>query len=307
MATQKDLDAHYTLIDKSFRLSLGEKCAYSCARFDGDFSMTIEEAQLKKHQFVVDACNIKNGTKVLDLGCGWGAFIDYLDKLGAETYGVTLAKGQTDACIQNGLNVIHMDSKDITPETFGKFDVVTAMGSTEHLCSIEQYKAGLQEEIYKTYFKQIADLLPVGGRFYCQTMVFGPNMVKFEDIQFNKTNIWEKEFTNEELIDILCQIFSGSWLPYGKEGIINPSVKHFKVISIDSGRLDYIETIERWSLAIKKFNLKKYLFFASLLPKYLTSKPFREFIQRWKTDANLILFEKEIFEHYRIVFEKVND
>ncbi len=307
MAIQKDLDAHYTVMDKIFRLSLGEKGGYSCARFDGDFSITIQEAQLKKHQFIVDGCNIKKGTKVLDIGCGWGAFIDYLNKLGAETYGVVLAKGQADACIKNGLNVKHMDSKDITPETFGKFDVVTAMGSPEHLCSIDQYKAGQQEEIYKTYIKQVADLLPVGGRFYCQTMVFGPNMVKFEDIPFNKTDIWKKEFTNEELMDILCQVFPGSWLPYGKEGIIDPAMKHFKVISIDSGRLDYMETIERWSQAFIKFNLKKYLYYVSLLPKYLSSKSFREFIQRWRTDANIFVFEREVFEHYRIVFEKVND
>lgn len=307
MATQKDLDAHYTVMDKIFRLSLGEKGGYSCARFDGDFSMTIGEAQTKKHQFIVDGCKIKKGTKVLDMGCGWGAFIDYLNKLGAETYGVVLAKGQADACIKNGLNVKHMDSKDITPETFGKFDVVTAMGSPEHLCSIEQYKAGQQEEIYKTYMKQVADLLPVGGRYYCQTMVFGPNMVKFEDIPFGKTDIYKKEFTNEELMDILCQVFPGSWLPYGKEGIIEPALKYFRVISIDSGRLDYIETIKRWSEAFIKFNFKKYLYYVSLIPTYLSSKSFREFIQRWRTDANIFVFEREVFEHYRIVFEKVND
>jgi len=307
MAIQKDLDAHYTVMDKIFRYSLGNKGAYSCARFDGDFSMTIQEAQLKKHQFIVDGCNIKKGTKVLDIGCGWGAFIDYLNKLGAETYGVVLAQGQADACIKNGMNVKHMDSKDITPETFGKFDVVTAMGSPEHLCSVEQYKAGQQEEIYKTYFKQVADLLPVGGRYYCQTMVFGPNMVKFEDIPFDKTNIWKKKFTNEELMDIICQVFPGSWLPYGKEGIINPASKYFIIISIDSGRLDYIETIQRWSKAFVKFNFKKYLYFVSLIPKYLSSKFFREFIQRWNTDANLFIFQREIFDHFRIVFEKVND
>jgi cyclopropane-fatty-acyl-phospholipid synthase len=307
MAEQKDLDAHYTVMDKIFRLSLGDKGAYSCARFDGDFSMSIEEAQLKKHKFIVDGCNIKKGTKVLDIGCGWGAFIDYLNKLGAETTGVVLAQGQADACLKNGLNIRQMDSKEITPETFGKFDVVTAMGSPEHLCSVEQYVAGQQEEIYNIYMKQVAGLLPIGGRFYCQTMVFGPNMVKFEDIPFGKTNIWKKKFTNEELMDIICDVFPGSWLPYGKEGIINPAMKYFKVISIDSGRLDYMETIERWSQAFIKPNFKKYLYFASLIPRYLTSKAFREFVQRWNTDANLFLFEREIFEHYRIVFEKVND
>ncbi len=307
MAVQKDLDELYTVLDKIFRYSLGDKGAYSCARFDGDYSMTIEEAQIKKHQFIVDWCNIKEGTKVLDMGCGWGAFIDYLNKMGAKTYGVVLARGQSEACIKNGFNVKHMDSKDITPETFGKFDVVTAMGSPEHLCSVEEYKAGKQEKIYETYMKQVADLLPVGGRFYCQTMVFGPNMVKFEDIRFNQTNIYKKEFTDEELVDIICQVFPGSWLPYGSEGLIKPASKYFKVISIDSGRLDYMETIVRWTAKFLKFNFRKYLYYASLSPKYISSKSFRDFLRRWNTGANTMLFQKEIFEHYRIVFEKVND
>jgi len=307
MAVQKDLDELYTVLDKIFRYSMGDKGAYSCARFDGDFSLSIEEAQIKKHQFIVDWCNIKEGTKVLDMGCGWGAFIDYINKLGAKTYGVVLAKGQSDACIKNGLNVRHMDSKDITIDTFGKFDVVTAMGSPEHLCSVEEYKAGKQEEIYATYMKQVADLLPIGGRFYCQTMVFGPNMVKFEDIRFNQTNIYKKEFTDEELVDIICQVFPGSWLPYGSEGLIKPASKYFKVISIDSGRLDYIETIVRWTAKFLKFNLKKHLYYASLSPRYIISKSFRDFLRRWNTGANTMLFQKEIFEHYRIVFEKVND
>ena len=307
MANQKDLDAHYSRMDKIFRLSLGDKGAYSCARFDGDFSITLDAAQLKKHQFIVNGCNIKKGSKVLDIGCGWGAFIDYMNGLGVETYGVVLAKGQADACVKNGLNVKHMDAKDITPDTFGKFDVVTAMGSPEHLCSVEQYKAGQQEEIYKTYFKQIASLLPVGGRFYCQSMVFGPNMVKFEDIPFDKTDLRKKEFTNEELMDIICRVFPGSWLPYGKEGLIDPAREHFKVISFDSGKFDYIETIHRWTSAFVKFNFRKYLLFASFIPEYLTSRSFREWMRRFKIQANLHVFERDIFDHYRIVFEKIND
>jgi len=308
MADQKHLDAHYTRMDKIFRLSLGEKGAYSCARFDGDFSMTTEAAQLKKHQFIIDGCNIKKGTKVLDIGCGWGAFVDYLTELGADAYGVVLAKGQADACIKNGLNVKHMDSKEITPETFGKFDVVTAMGSPEHLCSVEEYKAGEQENIYKKYFKQVASLLPVGGRFYCQSMVFGPNMVKFEDIPFDKTDLSKKEFTNEEYMDIICRVFPGSWLPYGKEGLINPATEeHFKLISFDSGRFDYIETIHRWTAAFTKFSLRKYLLFASFIPDYLTDPTFREWMRRFKIQANLHVFTRHIFDHYRIVFEKVKD
>ncbi len=308
MAEQEHLDAHYTRMDKIFRLSVGDMGAYSCARFDGDFSLTTEEAQLKKHQFIVDGCRIEKGTKVLDIGCGWGAFIKHLNTLGAETTGVVLAKGQSDACIKNGLNVQHMDSKEITPETFGKFDVVTAMGSPEHLCSVEEYEAGEQEKIYKKYFKQVASLLPVGGRFYCQSMVFGPNMVDFKDIRFNETDLSKTKFTNEEYMDIICQVFPGSWLPYGKEGLINPATEeHFKLISIDSGRFDYIETIHRWKAAFTKFSIKKYLLFASFIPDYLTDPTFRAWMQRVRIQANLHVFDKHIFDHYRIVFEKVKD
>lgn len=308
MAEQEHLDAHYTRMDKIFRLSVGDIGAYSCARFDGDFTMTTEEAQFKKHQFIVDECNIKKDTKVLDIGCGWGAFMKHLNELGADTYGVVLAKGQSDACIKNGLNVKHMNSKEITPETFGKFDVVTAMGSPEHLCSVEQYEAGEQENIYRKYFKQVASLLPVGGRFYCQSMVFGPNMVKFEDIRFGKTDLSKKEFSNEEYMDIICRVFPGSWLPYGKEGLINPATEeHFMIISIDSGRLDYIETIHRWKAAFTKFSIKKYLLFASFIPDYLTDPTFREWMRRVKIQANLHVFNRHIFDHYRIVFEKVKD
>lgn len=307
MANQTELDDHYTRMDKIFRLSLGEKGAYSCARFDGDFSLTTEQAQLKKYEFIEKYCNIKKDTKMLDIGCGWGHFVDYLTKKGVDAYGVVLAKGQADACIKNGLKVKHMDSKLVTPETFGKFDAVTAMGSPEHLCSVEEYKAGKQEAIYDTYMKQVADLLPIGGRFYCQSMVFGPNMVKFEDIKFGQTDLWKKDFTNEELMDIICEVFPGSWLPYGKEGLINPASKYFKVISVDSGRLDYIETIHRWTAAFTKFNLEKYLLFASFAPDYLFDKSFRRWMRRFKIQANLHVFLREIFEHYRIVFEKVRD
>ena len=49
MAEQKDLDFTYTTIDEIFRLSIGETGDYSGAKYDGDFSMTLEEAQKAKH------------------------------------------------------------------------------------------------------------------------------------------------------------------------------------------------------------------------------------------------------------------
>ncbi len=63
MASKNDLDFTYTTIDEIFRLSVGEMADYSGAKFDGDFSMTLEEAQKKKHAFIADSLGIKNNIK----------------------------------------------------------------------------------------------------------------------------------------------------------------------------------------------------------------------------------------------------
>jgi len=86
--------------------------------------------------------------------------------------------------------------------------------------------------------------------------------------------------------------------------MVRPAKDHFKLIHSDSGRLDYIETIARWTAAFNKFNPEKYMLYASLLPK-LFGADFRKWVRRYQIAPNLQVFEREIFEHYRMVFEKV--
>ena len=102
---KKEMDFTYTNIDKFIRLSLGENAHFSNAMYLGDFSMSLEEAQLKKYQFVVENLGIKKGTRVLDLGCGWGGWLKYLrDEVGAEGIGVNLSDGQVQACGDVGVS-----------------------------------------------------------------------------------------------------------------------------------------------------------------------------------------------------------
>jgi cyclopropane-fatty-acyl-phospholipid synthase len=62
--------------------------------FNADFSLTLEEAQKKKHTFIADSLGIKNNTRVLDMGCGWGPFLQFIKGRGAKGTGVTLSTGQ---------------------------------------------------------------------------------------------------------------------------------------------------------------------------------------------------------------------
>ena len=57
------------------------------------------------------------------------------------------------------------------------FDAVASLGAFEHFCSPDDYLAGRQEEIYRDLFARVSSVLPPGGRFYLQTMVFGRNMI----------------------------------------------------------------------------------------------------------------------------------
>ncbi len=301
MADKKDLDFTYTTIDKIFRLSMGETGDYSGAKYDGDFSMTLEEAQKAKHKFIADSLHIKKGSRVLDMACGWAPFIKYITKeRGATSIGLTLSKGQAAACQKNGYNVIVKDCRYVKPEDFGSFDAITCIGGLEHFCSVEEWQEGKQEKVYSDFFKTLNDLLPEGGRFYMQTMTFSKNMVPFEDLDVNA----EKGST-AYIMALMVKQFPGSWLPYGPEMVIRNAQPHFKLISQSSGRLDYIETIGQWRKKFRKFNLKKYWLYLSLIPRYLVDKEFRHLVAIFKVSPNRFCFENEVMDHYRLVFEKI--
>ncbi|HVG41704.1 MAG TPA: class I SAM-dependent methyltransferase [Chitinophagaceae bacterium] len=300
MAVKEDLDFTYTTLDKIFRLSMGDMADFSGARYNGDFSMTLEQAQRAKHQFMAEQLNIKKGSKVLDMGCGWGPFIKYATDLGAIAKGLTLSDGQYKACIKNGLDVCIKDVRTVTPQDFGMFDAIVSVGAFEHFCSLEEYKEGSQEKIYSRFFKTVHDLLPTGGRFYLQTMVFGKNMIDCAAMDLNAP-----KNSDAYLMALMAKHFPGSWLPYGLEMIVRNASPYFKLINSSSGRLDYIETTNQWRKRIRKFNLKKYALFLNLFPSFLFKNEFRHKLAVYRASANKKCFERELMDHYRIVFEKI--
>ena len=299
MATARDLDFTYTLIDRMFRLSLGEMADFSGARYDGDFSLSLEEAQRRKHEFIVESLGIRRGSRVLDLGCGWGPLLNYLRGLGAEGVGVTLSKGQAAACRRNGLNVHIADAREITRDTFGAFDAVASLGAFEHFCSEEEFQAGRQDEVYGRLFGNVRTMLQPGERFYLQTMVFGRNMIPPEQISLDAPR-----GSDAHVLALLRAEFPGSWLQSGREQLVRTAAPYFRVVFSSSGRLDYIETIRQWRLRFGRFGWRKLAAKAALLPRFLTSADFRNAFASG-ISANSVSFERELLDHYRIVFEAI--
>ena len=133
-----------------------------------------------------------------------------------------------------------------------------------------------------------------------QTMVFSKNMIEYEDF-----DIHAKKRSAPHVMALMAKEFPGSWLPYGPEMVERNAEPGFKLISKSSGRLDYIETINQWRKKFRKFNLKKYWLYLSLVPKFLTDKEFRHQVEIFTISPNKVCFEQEIMDHYRMVFEKV--
>jgi cyclopropane-fatty-acyl-phospholipid synthase len=298
MADRDDLEFTYSLIDRIFRLSLGELADFSGAKYDGDFSLTLEEAQRRKHDYVAEQIGIAPGRRVLDLGCGWGPLLADIRRRGGDGVGVTLSSAQAAACRRHGLEVHIQDAREVTVESFGEFDAVASLGAFEHFCSPEEHRAGRQEEIYRGLFARIATLLPERGRFYLQTMVFGRNMIPIEEV-----DIRAPRDSDAWYVALMGRQFPGSFLPLGEEQIVACAQPHFRLVSSVSGRLDYIETIRQWRRRFAEPSLRKRLLKLRLLPRWLTSADFRLAFTSG-VSANSVCFERELLDHHRIVFER---
>jgi cyclopropane-fatty-acyl-phospholipid synthase len=298
VADRQDLEFTYSLIDRVFRASLGELADFSGAKYDGDFSMSLEEAQRRKHEYVAEQIGIAEGRRVLDLGCGWGPLLDFIRQRGATGLGVTLSSAQAAACRSHGLDVHIRDARAVTRETFGPFDAVASLGAFEHFCSPEDYRSGRQEEIYGSLFEAVAGLLPEGGRVYLQTMVFGRNMIPIDEI-----DIGAPRDSDGWYLALMGRQFPGSWLPFGSEQVIRSAEPRFRLVSSTSGRLDYIETIRQWRERFAAPSLRKALLKLRLLPRWLRSADFRLAFTSG-VSANSVCFQRELLDHYRIVLER---
>ena len=298
MADGEDINFTYSLTDRVFRQSMGELADFSGAKYDGDFSISLEDAQRRKHEYVADQIGIAAGSRVLDVGCGWGALLNFIRGRGAVGVGVTLSTAQEAACRRHGLDVHLYDARRLDRGSFGPFDAVASLGAFEHFCSIEDSRAGRQEEIYRAVFGRIATVLPESGRFYLQTMIFGPNMIALDDV-----DVRAPRDSDAWYLALLQHQFPGSWLPIDEDQVVRCAEPGFRLVSSSNGRLDYIETISQWNRRIGSRSLRKTLLKLQLVPRWLTSADFR-FAFTSGVSVNKVCFERELLDHRRLVFER---
>ena len=167
--SRKNVEHHYDIggekgeklydifLDRDHRL-------YSCAYWKND-TKTLEEAQKNKIDHIVKKLDIKQGQKILEVGCGWGGMaFEIAKQKGCEVLGISLSKNQIYYCKKKpkelGLdNQVNFELADYR-EVQGQYDRIYSVGMFEHV----------GKKFYKAFFESMNKLLKDDGIFLLHTI-----------------------------------------------------------------------------------------------------------------------------------------
>ncbi len=230
--SKENISKHYDLGNEFFALWLDKTLTYSSAIFD-ERNKELSNAQNNKYQKLIDLIRPNNGDKVLEIGCGWGGFAEYLGKkYDVKLDCITISKKQFEYAKKRmhecGLNEkVNIEIKDYR-------DLKDKYNS---IASIEMIEA-VGQNYLESYFKTIKNNLSDNGRAGIQAITIDDNIF---DRYKTKTDFIQK------------YIFPGGFLP--SKNIINKYVSEngLAIKSYDSYADHYSDTLAIWR---NEFNKK---------------------------------------------------
>jgi cyclopropane-fatty-acyl-phospholipid synthase len=190
--SKENIAKHYDLGNDFFSLWLDKTLTYSSAIFD-EQNKNLAEAQNNKYQKLINLIQPNNGDKILEIGCGWGGFAEYLGKnYDVKLDCITISKKQFEYAkerIHNcGLNEkVNIEIKDYR-------DLKSKYNS---IASIEMIEA-VGQNYLESYFKTIKDNLTDSGKAAIQAITIDDSLY---DRYKNKQDFIQK------------YIFPGGFLP----------------------------------------------------------------------------------------------
>jgi len=223
--SKKYISKHYDLGNEFFSSWLDKSLTYSSAVYKNEKD-DLEIAQRNKFQELINLMNIKDGNKVLEIGCGWGGFAEFLAKnYDVSVDCITISKNQYEftkkkifnSGLNNKVNVKFLDYRDLKE----KYD---------HVASIEMIEA-VGEKYMDQYFGTIKNVLNYGGTAAIQGIVI-------------KDELFERYRANEDFIQ--KYIFPGGFLPSIQfmENLIKKN--DLKLEKINTYSDDYARTLATW-------------------------------------------------------------
>lgn len=224
--SRKNISAHYDLSNDFYKLMLDETMMYSSAVFT-DKNQDLYEAQKNKLEKLSSKLNLKEGSKVLEIGSGWGAMALHLaNNKGCDVTTVTLSVEQKKLCedrfkehnIEDKIDILLKDYRDLN----GKFDAIIA---------VEMFEA-VGKEYFHIFFKKCQELLKPNGVLVLQVITMPDQRYK----AYSKGTDFIQKY-----------IFPGGHLPSISK-ILEVTSKHTRLNlnHLEEFTEDYAKTLNIW-------------------------------------------------------------
>ena len=230
-ASQSAITYHYDIGRSIYSLFLDRLLVYSAACWDmaGVRASSLEEAQMNKLNHHLDSARVGQGSRVLDIGCGWGALLRTAihQRNVRHATGLTLSQDQFE--FVSGLRLPRTDVHLTSYETFEAdqpFDAIVSIGAFEHFAQPGMDPAQ-RVQIYRMFFQKAARCLSVGGMVSLHT-------INWADI--------DRRYANEI---VPLDVFPESDLPFLSE-IFEASRSTFEPVRMTTGTDDYVMTLNEW-------------------------------------------------------------
>jgi cyclopropane-fatty-acyl-phospholipid synthase len=237
---KKWISQHYDLEADFFRLFLDKKHrAYSQAVFVSD-NESLEEAETRKFEFALDAVKAKPGDRILEIGSGWGSFVEFAGQKGIQVTSLTISE-RSQRFVQEIIDAQNLPCQVVlehflqyNPEN--QFDAIVNCGVTEHL---PDYKASLQ---------QYQKLLKAGGYLYLDASA---DRVRNSHGTFMNKYVFEGNGHLMVLHDYLAEVAK---TPFLLRGVWDDTHNYFLTCREWAKRLDANREIieEKWGKALHR-------------------------------------------------------
>ncbi|MGW1599582.1 class I SAM-dependent methyltransferase [Streptomyces eurythermus] len=222
---KRAISHHYDVGNDFYEIVLGPSMVYSCAYWEEDG--TLETAQRDKLELICAKLGLKEGQRLLDVGCGWGSMaIHAAREHGVSVVGVTLSQEQAayarkrvaDAGLTDRVEIRVQDYRDVVD---GPYDAISSIGMAEHVGA----------ERYLEYARQLYALLVPGGRLLNHQIARRPQRD-------------ESAYQVDDFID--AYVFpDGELAPVGTT-VTQLERAGFEVRDVESIREHYARTLRRW-------------------------------------------------------------
>jgi cyclopropane-fatty-acyl-phospholipid synthase len=227
--SKKNIHAHYDLGNEFYRLWLDPTMNYSSAWFEGERSGDLVAAQWAKVRRALSEAGVKQGDRVLEIGCGWGALAECAAReFGAAVTGVTLSSEQL-AWAQKRLGDAGLEA-DLRYQDYRALNDDPSVAPFDAVVSIEMFEA-VGREYWPSFFATLKAQLKPGGTACIQSITI-------------RDDLFERYVKSTDFIQ--QYIFPGGLLPSPSAFRAAAAEAGLTVVNeLDFG-LDYAETLRRW-------------------------------------------------------------